>query len=610
MFQTARTDSDSSFRAAFARWRAAVHRRHAVAWALRGATAGALAVVAGATVAWATGHGGAVALGALAVPLGGAIGGALARWRRWDDDAVALYLDARGGSAEVITTALRADDDLPAEVRDHLRREATAALRSLREGSLRRVGSRWQLVPAGLLVAAVALSVAPGTTPAAPRRAVAEADGDRVQIEAPVGLAEVEALGRLNPRDEQRRGRLEALSAEARRLRERLSAGMERREAMTATERLRAAVAEERSRMWEGNSDRGVERAAGVLARAGFAGAAQALEAQDLEALDRAMERLANAREAADRERARQALSDAAEAALQARAGDVAQALRDEEQLLHRRADRNHLLRSLASQLSRNEDVRRAAEHLDRLPSDESARDLAEAMERALASLSAQERERLAQRLAEAMRRAAQMSQAGDPDRAASQGGDAAAMTSEELARRLRELAQSEPGEGDGEASGATGGGAGGGVPVPIPGGGGMRALQRGLEGADEGLGRASAQLGGQGGQGGQGGRDGQGQGQQGNPASGRGGGAGEHNGSTAAVDGHQGLRARARGVVRGGGSGGTSMQRINGSAGGVARTLRTGALEGAAPEELRGVDRSDIPAEYRSQVRTYFQPR
>ncbi len=599
MFQTARTDSDASFRSAFARWRAVVHRRHALAWGLRGATAGATAVVAAATVAWATGHGGAFVLGALAVPLGAAVGAGLAWWRRWDDASVALYLDAKGGSAEVITTALQAGDGLPREVREHLRREAVLAMRAMREGSLRRVASRWQLVPAAMLVAGAALALGPRATPAAPRVASMEAEGDRVQMEAPAGWSAVEAVGRLPTRDEARRARLEALSAEARRLRERLATGVDRREAMTAMERLRAAVAEERSRMWQGNSDRGVEQAAGVLSRAGFSGAAQALEAQDLDALDRAMERLANARESADRERARQALSDAAVAALQVRAGDVAEALREEERLLHRRADRNQLLRALATQLGRSEEVRRAAEHLERLPSDESARDLAEVMERALASLTAQERERVAERMRQALARPASASRAGDPaDEADAQAEGAGSMTAEELARRLREFAQADD-EG-GAAGGGTGGRAGGGVPVPVP-GGETRAMQRGLAGAEDGLGGAMAQLGGQ---------DGQGRGQRGGAGGGRGGGAGEHGGSTAAIEGREGLRARARGVVRGGGTGPASVQRINGSAGGVARTVRTGALEGAAAEELRGVDRSDIPAEYRSQVRTYFQPR
>ncbi len=593
MFQTARPDSDITFRAAFARWRAAVHRRHALSWGLRGASVGALAVVAGATVAWATGHGGAIVLGAMVVPMGGAVGAGLAWWRRWDDAAVALYLDAKGGSAEVITTALEAGDGLPTEVGEHLRREAVLAMRALGKGSLRRVASRWQLVPAGMLVATVALALAPRTTPAASRVAPMETESERVQMEAPAGWSAVEAVGRLPTRDDARQARLEAISAEARRLREQLATGIDRREAMTAAERLRATVAAERERMWRGDGERGVERAAGVLARVGFAGAAQALEAHDLEALDRAMERLANARESADRERARAALSEAADAAQGAGANDLADALHQEEELLHRRADRNQLLRALATQLGQNEAVRRAAEHLERLPSDESARDLAEVMERALAMLTAQERERVAERMRQALARPQSASRAGDPaNQGEGQARSEQPMTAEQLARRLRELAQA----GDDEGEGA----AGGGVPVPMP-GGGVRAMQRGLGGAEDAAGRATAQLGGQ---------DGHGRGQQGGEGGGRGGGAGEHDGSTAAIDGHEGLRARTRAVVRGGGTGAASVQRINGSAGGVARTMRSGALEGAAAEALRGVDRSDIPAEYRSQVRTYFQPR
>ncbi|MBK6529427.1 MAG: hypothetical protein IPF99_07480 [Deltaproteobacteria bacterium] len=593
MFHTARPPSAHAFRAAFSRWRDAVHRAHLLSWGARGLCFGALFSAAFATAAWASGHPGA-ALGVVAaVPLGAMAGAGLARRRRWDDTAVALYLDARGGSAEVITTALQATEGMPGEPGEHLRREALLALRALDRRSLPPLRARWPIAAAGLCAVALAMSFAPRAIPAAPRATADDPEAERVQIDAPEGWSAVEQLSRLSTLDEPRAERLQALSAEARRLREQLMTGTDRREAMTAAERLRAAVAAERSRQWEGAAERGVQRAAGVLARMGFEGAAQALAARDLEGLDRAMERLANAREEADRRRAQEALREAADAAAGAGAEEVAAELRAEEQLLRRRADRNRLLRALAEQIGRSEDVRRAAEHLERLPSDESARDLAEAMERALASLTPEERDRLAARIRQAMGRAAQASRAGEMD-GESQAGAQESMSAEEIARRLREFAQS---EGEGDASGeAQSGSLGGGVPIPM-GGGGARSMQRSLDRASAGMDRAVAQLRAPGG------RD------EGRGGAGRGGGAGEHGGSTAAVDTAHGLRARARGAVRGSGMAGGAVQRVAGSAGGVARTLRTGALQGAAAEELRGVDRSDIPAEYREQVRTYFQP-
>ena len=593
MFHTARPPSATAFRAAFSRWRGLVHWGHLLMWSVRGASVGALIAAAGATAAWAGGHPGAALTAVAAVPLGALAGAGLARRRRWDDTAVALYLDARGGSAEVITTALQAAEGLPGDVSDHLRREAVLAMRTLDGRSLVRLRARGPLAAAALCVGALAMSFVPRTIPAAPRVVGPIAEAEQVQVDSPEGWSAVEQLSRLRTLDERRAERLQALSAEARRLRERLMTGMDQREALAAAERLRAAVAAERSRAWEGEAERGAGMAAGALARMGFEGAAQALAARDVEALDRAMERLANAREAADRQRAQEALEAAAEAAAGAGAEEVAAELREEEQLLRRRADRNRLLRALSEQLGRSEDVRRAAEHLERLPSDASARDLAEAMERALASLSPEERERLAARMRQAMTRAAQASRAGEMDGAAGEGEES--LSAEELARRLREFAQSDgEDEGDGDAQGQAGGRAG--VPIPL-GGGGARSMQRGLDGASAGMDRAVAQLRRPGGA------------DEGQGGAGRGGGPGEHGGSTAAVEQAGGLRARARGPVRGPGMAGGVVQRVSGSAGGVARTLRTGALEGAAAEELRGVDRSDIPAEYRAQVRTYFQP-
>ena len=45
------------------------------------------------------------------------------------------------------------------------------------------------------------------------------------------------------------------------------------------------------------------------------------------------------------------------------------------------------------------------------------------------------------------------------------------------------------------------------------------------------------------------------------------------------------------------------------GKAGGTANTRGTGDLRIVGPSEVDGVDRSDVPEEYRDHVRQYFQP-
>jgi len=45
------------------------------------------------------------------------------------------------------------------------------------------------------------------------------------------------------------------------------------------------------------------------------------------------------------------------------------------------------------------------------------------------------------------------------------------------------------------------------------------------------------------------------------------------------------------------------------GKAGGTANARGTGDLGIVGPSEVDGVERSDVPAEYRDHVRQYFQP-
>ena len=101
--------------------------------------------------------------------------------------------------------------------------------------------------------------------------------------------------------------------------------------------------------------------------------------------------------------------------------------------------------------------------------------------------------------------------------------------------------------------------------------------------------------------------------GQQGGQQAGGGGthdfGTGSHQGQTGAVD-AQTLKSRAHGQInKGQAMPGSVTMYTQGKAGGTANTRGTGDLRVVGPSEVDGVDRSDVPEEYRENVRQYFQP-
>jgi hypothetical protein len=85
--------------------------------------------------------------------------------------------------------------------------------------------------------------------------------------------------------------------------------------------------------------------------------------------------------------------------------------------------------------------------------------------------------------------------------------------------------------------------------------------------------------------------------------------GTGSHAGRTDAV-GADTIRSRAHGPMsRAPGRPGSATGWIPGRTDGAANVRGTGALGAAAPTEIDGVDHSNVPQEYREQVRQYFQP-
>lgn len=618
-----------SFEALFVPRARDVRLRLAARHALSGAVAG---LVVGVVVAIAAWRGGATTLraSAPATALVGVGAGILfARARRWSDTEVALYLDDVTGSAEAITTAVelrKPTDGVPD--REDLRRtvDAKAALALEGEpplGPLRLRGPAvWRRVHGLGALALLAWSVVvlqpmpppPVVAPGAPGAGTIT----RADV---VGLERALALRHLTARDDAQHQRLEALAKDAERLRDDLRRGLPQREAQDRIARLKEAITEERLSLGGGERRAGLESATSRLGRdAATRGAAKALGDLDLQRFDEEMERIANQREAEDRASARHTLEDAAAAARRERAEDVARALDEERQSLDARARRAELLRELAEAMASSgtasEEVGKLAEDLDARASDAAARKLADAMGRALEKLTPEERERLARKLAEQRQRRGSAGAGGDLKEMAD------ALKSPEgqkkLEERLRDMAREDMAGGESKRS-------------------------QGLEDAEEGLDEAEGQLvpggavplpsqggpsHGSGSQGngaqanGQQGSGQQGSGQQGNSSQAngaqgdtagsgpsRGGGPGDHQGTTAPVQGDT-LTSRARPKALGArGMPGSVTTFVPGRAGGSTVVPSTGDLATARGRELSGVEHSDVPEEYREQVRQYFQP-
>jgi hypothetical protein len=102
--------SPTTFGPLFARWSRRVRARLALRHVLGGAALG-LVLGAGASAAlWKTRHGALRPAGAALGVLGAAAGAAMARRKRWADGDVALYLDARLGADEAISTAVEMEE--------------------------------------------------------------------------------------------------------------------------------------------------------------------------------------------------------------------------------------------------------------------------------------------------------------------------------------------------------------------------------------------------------------------------------------------------------------------------------------------------------------------
>lgn len=589
----------SDFRRAFHRLAQRVRRRHAGRSALTGASLGLALGALGALGLWALRVGewrpAAAGLGVL----GAALGATLAKRRRWSDGDIALYIDARLDSHETVTTALAAQGaDEPALA--HVLERANSVLESADPERVRpKLWSRWHaLLPAALAgIAAVSWLPLPPAPPPAPVAPGAE----RVQLENLKGLERIEALAHLQGQNPEQDERLKQLAEQAKKLREALAKGLEKREALSEIAKMRDGIAAERLKLGDRQNRPGLDAALRAFDNHPTLREAQkALGNGDLTAFDDEMQKLANRAESSDRKAAKEALEEAAKEARAKGAKGLADALDAQKRLFERRESQADALRELAQGLK----GKLSPEALEDLKefgnsgSPEAEKRLADALERALEGLTPEERKRLAERMQKQLENA---------------DGNAAPMTKkqleemakqlerkdgiEQLEKQLREMAKPESsddakreqGLGDAERGGSEAQRGLGAVPIPIDGDGSPSGAPGGKPDS-AGSGDKSGAPG---------------------PGSKHDSGTGNHQGSTPEIAGNE-LRSKADARLQAGAPmHGATLGRAPAQAGQTANQLGLGSasLGEARKTEVGAVDHADIPEEYREQVGRYFEP-
>jgi hypothetical protein len=418
-----------------------------------------------------------------------------------------------------------------------------------------------------------------------------------VKLTELAGLERIEALAELGGANPEQEERLKKLAAEAKKLREDLAKGLEKREALARIARLRDEVAAERLRFGDRENRAGLDAAVSELERQKLTcKAGRALSEGDITAFDAEMQRLAALAEKADRDTAKRALEEAQQAAKEKGAHALAETLEREKKKLEEAESRMEALRELAKELggALDEDGRRALGEANENGNPDAQRRLAEALDRALAGMTEEERKRLAERLRQ------NLGQGGD--------GQSNPMTKEELedlAKRLgekggadrlreqlRELARRDPSEdarrerglGEAERGGSDAERSLGAMPMPLGNGQGSG------KGPQQELPKS-------------GNADGKGQG------SGTDEGTGKHDGKTAPLDVKE-LRSKAGGrLLPGAPMHAGTLGRAPARPGETANQLGTGALGKVGPTEVGAVEGAEIPEEYREQVGRYFEP-
>lgn len=573
--------------------------RRALSCASLGASLGALAALG----LWALRLGDVRPFAAGLGALGAAAGVLIARRKRWSPADVALYLDGRLGSHETLTTALGAQgSEEPALA--HVVERAASVLNGADPAQLRpKLWSRLHVSLPLSLAAIAAVSVLP--LPPAPKPPAAPPGVERVQIENLKGLERIEALARVQGQNPEQDERLKKLAEQAKKLRDALAKGLEKREALSEVAKLRDGIAAERLKLGDRQNRPGLDAALRAFANnKALQDAQKALSKGDLTAFDDEMQKLANRAESSDRQAAKDALEEAAKAAREKGAKGLADALDAQKKLFEEREAKSQALRELARSM-KGKLSPEALEDLKELGStgDPAAQQrLEEALEKALEGLTSEERKRLAERMQKELE---------DNDGSASpmtkkqlealskQLGSEAGI--EALERQLRELAKPDPsddakreqGLGDAERGGSDAERGLGATPIPTP-GDGNSAPGPGSDGSPP----AEASKSGS--------RESSG---NGGPGSHHDSGSGSHQGSTPEVAGKE-LRSKADAHLQAGAPmHGATLGRAPARAGETANERGSGSLGEAQKSEVGAVDHSDIPEEYREQVGRYFEP-
>lgn len=582
-----------SFRENFRRRARSVRGWLLVRHALGGLALGALLGGAVAALLWWRRLGELRPWGFAAAMLLGLIGGLVLAWRkRWSDQALALYLDARLESSEVVTTALEGGESV---ARQNVERQAATTLAAAKPAKLRpRFVSRWHALFPTASAAAVWLCVIP--LPPAPLLPAAPAGVEKIQRNDLPGLERIEALAGLGAENSAQAERLKRFAAEAKKLREDLQKGIEKREALAKLGNLRDDIAAERQRFGDAKNRAGLDAATAELEKNKLTTkAGRALGEGDLTEFDAEMQRLASLAEKEDRDAARDALERAEKAARDKGAHGLADALDRQKKALDRAEANADALRELAKRLegALDDEGRSALREFGESGSPEAQRKLAEALDRALKRLTEEERKKLAENL----RRDLERGGAGGKPMSREELDELLKRLDEKgadklLEERLRELARRDPsddarreqGLDDAERGGADAQRGLGALPIPLGGPGGGQAKS--------GPKQESAQGGPSGGPGGK-----------------RDEGRGDHSAGTPPLDVKE-LRSKADPkLLPGMPMHSATLGRAPARPGETANQLGTGKLGSAGPAEVGAVEGSDIPEEYREQVGRYFEP-
>lgn len=516
--------------------------------------------------------------GAAAAVLGAVAGALVARYKRWSDQDVALFLDARFDSPETVTSALalHSDDSERAQV---IRQRAERALLDSppRAARLRLLLPVHGLSLAGVIAIALFSLVpsplrASATPPSSPPEAL-----HRGNVK---GLERIEALEHAEGVSDADAERLRKLARDARELQKDLTRGIPKREALSRVGRLRDDLAREREHFSDAKERPGLESAVNALAgEAMTRRAAKALDTGDVVSFDEEMQRLAGAAEAASREKAKRALESARDAAKGKDSRRLAEFLERQRKLFEEREAASAALRELAKQLEGRLDAEQseALRKFQQKPDLESLEALAEVLSDVLSELDEAERKRLLEQLAKDLSEG----KLADPELAQKLPSK---IDKDALREALRELASRDAARerslDDAERGGAEA--ERGLIPIPLPGKGGRPSPSPSTGGP------ASGQ-----------------------PANGEGGSSPPGVASSPQpAEKLEEFRAKAEAKLLPGMPLGTrALGRAPARPGETADQAGTGKLGSVAPQEIGAVENSDVPEEYREHVGRYFQP-